>query len=747
MAKSGSFSTNILSGHYTLRVDWSASQSVANNTSTITAKVYLVNDWALDIRSRSNNTITINGVTANFSSPAINTTGTHLLTTYTTSAIAHNDDGSKSVSMSCTFRFNATINGTYYGNMTASASNVALDTIARASQPSCVTYPEHTQNVGNFGDAISIHMNRKSSSFTHTVRYAYGSSSGTIATSVTTGTTWTIPLTFMNQIPSATKGSGTIYVDTYNGSTLVGTKSCGFTATVPSSVKPTCTCTLDDVTGVDTYYGSPVQGLSQIKATISATLAYSSPIETYAIEIEGARHSTQSATSAVLKNSGTSTVKASVVDERGRTGTWSYNMTVKAYARPSISLLAVHRCDADGTVNDQGKNVQVTFSATVTNLVNASDSTKKNTGTYKIRYKKSSTTTWTEITVTPSNQYSVSNYTYIFAADESRSYDVEVSVADRHATTTRATSASTAFSLIDFHTSGTGIRFGGVAEEANTFRSDLILKQTANHFCFSSAGVAGSGGYVLMARLTHTNENADSPITFVFTRRLEAAPMRVYVQFKSDSTTVDPDLVNITYEGSNYGAFLVKSATSIWDLYVEKVSNYDTVTLQDWYTSVPTASRLKITFPGTLVATVPAGLKGYYRATPLIVRSILDFIFPVGFVLTLYSHADPNTMYPGTTWERIENRFLWATTSGGTIGQTGGSSTHTLTVDEMPSHSHSINSNVSWDATNGTYANFRTGSNTNNYGKNNLNTVAVGGGKAHNNMPPYIQVSIWRRTE
>lgn len=60
MASSGSFSGSIVSGHYKLRVDWSQSKNVSANTSTITCKMYLVNDWSLSIGSRSN-TCTING--------------------------------------------------------------------------------------------------------------------------------------------------------------------------------------------------------------------------------------------------------------------------------------------------------------------------------------------------------------------------------------------------------------------------------------------------------------------------------------------------------------------------------------------------------------------------------------------------------------------------------------------------------------------------------------------------------------
>ena len=118
----------------------------------------------------------------------------------------------------------------------------------------------------------------------------------------------------------------------------------------------------------------------------------------------------------------------------------------------------------------------------------------------------------------------------------------------------------------------------------------------------------------------------------------------------------------------------------------------------------------------------------------------MDTFFPVGFVLILYSHADPNTMYPGTTWVRIENAFLWGVDEDGAIGLTGGEKTHKLTVNELPSHTHG---SVYSQHANGTKdkAWYNTAGTSVAYG-----TVATGGGAEHNNMPPYVQVSIWRRT-
>ena len=122
----------------------------------------------------------------------------------------------------------------YVGASTEKSGTWALDSIPRASQPSCITWPSTTDDVGNIGDTIAIHMNRVSSSFTHTVRYSWHTKTGTIATNVTNNCIWKIPTDFAENIPTATSGWGTIYVDTYNGSTKIGTKSVKFTVHITS---------------------------------------------------------------------------------------------------------------------------------------------------------------------------------------------------------------------------------------------------------------------------------------------------------------------------------------------------------------------------------------------------------------------------------------------------------------------------------------------------------------------------------
>jgi hypothetical protein len=538
----------------------------------------------------------------------------------------------------------------------------------------------------------------------------------------------------MNQIPDATIGSGTIYVDTYNGTTLVGTKYSGFTARVPDSVKPYVTCMLEDITGIDDIYGSPVQGLSKIKATVSAMTSYGSQIKRYEISVDGTKYMSQTVTTGLLTKAGTIPVAVRVIDQRSRLATWSYDMNVQAYEPPKIKSVNVHRCNQDGTENDQGDFVKVTMAAEISPLGN------KNNAGYQVWYKKQSETAFMagiDKWYVMNPDYSPDDISFVFAADGNSTYDIKAVAYDSHNTTQRVTTVSTAFTLMNWNAQGNGMGIGKVAEKENTLQVGLDLQTLGNQYSFASIGTAGVNGFIRLAEITlkKTTYN-DTPITFELVRRGDSTPMKVSILFQGGNSA----LQTIWYEGSNYNAYVTETSSSVWGLYVQKYSNNDDITVSRWYTSETMMDKISVAFIGDQVASVPLGLKGYYKATPAILRSIIDFLLPVGTILQRYDHNDPNTMYPGTTWVRMENTFLWGCDAKGAIGLTGGAKTHTLTVDELPSHSHgsvysqhaSGTKDKAWYSASGTSVAY--------------GTVATGGGQAHNNMPPYTQVSIWRRT-
>lgn len=128
-------------------------------------------------------------------------------------------------------------------------------------------------------------------------------------------------------------------------------------------------------------------------------------------------------------------------------------------------------------------------------------------------------------------------------------------------------------------------------------------------------------------------------------------------------------------------------------------------------------------------------------------KTLLDFVYPVGAIYMSVSEISPATLFGGT-WERIQDRFLLAAGSSYTAGNTGGEATHTLTKNEMPTHSHEIYSGYGDVVSNVSDAyRYQTwGSSDRGWKTGNLGTSNIGGGKAHNNMPPYLVVYMWKRT-
>lgn len=126
-------------------------------------------------------------------------------------------------------------------------------------------------------------------------------------------------------------------------------------------------------------------------------------------------------------------------------------------------------------------------------------------------------------------------------------------------------------------------------------------------------------------------------------------------------------------------------------------------------------------------------------------KTLLDSTYPVGSIYIAYNHTSPASLFGGS-WSRISGAFLWGCDSAGTIGQTGGERTVTLSINEMPSHNHYImNYNAAGSSGSGWTSHSATAQTNTGY-TNNIRTNAVGNGAAHNNMPPFIQVAFWRRT-
>ena len=344
-----------------------------------------------------------------------------------TATIPHDSDSSKTLSASfrCAYKWVASSAWSASGTM-------ALTQIARASQPSCVTYPGTTQDIGYMGSTIYIHTNRASASFTHTVRYAWGSKSGTIATGVENNCQWTIPLDLATESPNQYSGWGTIYCDTYYGGTFVGTKSVVFKASVPSSTAPAVTITLERPRSTTPAVTGYVQGVDQLKVTISATGKYGATITSYSSTVDGAAYSGSTYTTGILTKSGAIRVTATVTDSRGWKTTVSKDITVQAYTAPAVTGVSAYRCKSatDASLNAAGAYICIKPSGSITPL--GSTNGRKCT----IYWKKATETGW-QSKVLDMSAYTLSGYV-IVSADTAASYNICVRLQD-------------SFKLIDYY--------------------------------------------------------------------------------------------------------------------------------------------------------------------------------------------------------------------------------------------------------------------------------------------------------
>lgn len=319
------------------------------------------------------------------------------------------------------------------------------------------TQPSLSAATVEMGKSVTINTPAVNNAYRHTLRYSFGSASGTIATGIASSVSWTLPVSLANQIPSATTGSGTIYCDTYSGSTLLGTKSVSITLTVPGSVVPsagTLSATLaEDTSGTGLY----VKGMGKAKLTLSgASGAYGSRITSYTITGGGWTTTNSALTTGTLASAGNITFTATVTDSRGRKASTTRTISVIDYTKPGVAVCDVYRCDADGNRKKAGTyfavEINASYSAITGNILNIT-----------ARYKKQSESSYgTAMNVTNNGKTVIGGG----SIGASTTYDVLVTVADKYNSLLIQRTLSTKSVLQSFKRSA-GAAIGKVAELAN----------------------------------------------------------------------------------------------------------------------------------------------------------------------------------------------------------------------------------------------------------------------------------------
>ena len=319
------------------------------------------------------------------------------------------------------------------------------------------TQPSLSAATVEMGKSVTINTPAVNSAYKHTLRYAFGSASGTIATGIASSVSWTPPVSLANQIPSATAGSGTIYCDTYSGSTLLGTKSVSITLTVPGSVVPSAgtlsAALIDDTSGTGLY----VKGMGKAKLTLSgASGAYGSSITSFTITGGGWSASASTLTTGTLASAGNITFTATVTDSRGRKASTTRTINVIDYTKPGVAVCDVYRCDADGNRKKAGTYFAVEINASYSAITG-------NALSITARYKKQSESSYGTAANVTNNGKTVLGGGNIGA---STTYDVVVTVADKYNSLSIPRTLSTKSVLQSFKRSA-GAAIGKVAELAN----------------------------------------------------------------------------------------------------------------------------------------------------------------------------------------------------------------------------------------------------------------------------------------
>lgn len=449
MANSGNFKTTSYESRH-LIFEWQvASQSIDRNQTTISWTLKGAGGGSGYWYMAGNFKVVIQGSTVYHSESRIKLfTGTTVASgNYT---ISHNADG--------TGRFSASAEaGIYYYAVNCSGSgSFELPTIARATQPSV------NKTSVAYGESLTISLPRASSNFTHTIQASVdGKLSWTnIATNVGASYNWSVPKSWARYLPSSTHRLK-LRALTYSGNTLIGTKDVASVIQVrpTSEMTPIVTITLSDAMNYQQTYGGFVKGQSKIRAVVSERLYEQTTISSRSLVLNGVTYQSSDQTSEVL-NSTSQTIKATVTDARGMTGTQTVSPTVYDWFSPQIVTFKVNRCNAQGMLDDMGNSIKLEYRFNVASV------NSRNRKTAKYGYKKQSDGSWTYKTINMTSfNYSGS---VIFSASGEYSWDVKLEVSDAFQTTINTQQVGTAYVLLDFHQSGKGIAIGKVSERFKT---------------------------------------------------------------------------------------------------------------------------------------------------------------------------------------------------------------------------------------------------------------------------------------
>lgn len=472
------------------------SYSIANNTSSVTARIYIsTTSSSYNLTGNASGSVSFGGnASGSYNYAHTFGRGATTLLYSRTWTVKHNADGSGRVTMST--RFNTHISA---GVVNASAS-LNLTKIPRQSTPS-------VSGTLELGQTITINMNRASSNYTHTVRWSWAGQSGTIGTGIGASTTWTPQLAYASYLPNASSATCTLTTTTYNGETVIGTTTKNFTLSVPDSMKPTISgVTMQDPTGHYDNYGALIAGVSSLVVTTTASSVYGATIASYSVTLGDVTATGSTATLSVASVASyyeEKTVKVVATDTRGRTAEWSQSILVANYFPSTFDSLTAKRWDTvSNEEDDESTTVRVVAAGSLFN-VNGKGET---TGNIKIEHKEKTATQYT----TDYNQTVTAAFNMIFDIANllgEKVYDLRITLSDDlGGSVTYNIAIPTATPIMDFKANGKGLAFFGVSRfDGVHFNGDVTLTNSDG----TGAALLGfSGGETPFPLLSTYPDNA-----------------------------------------------------------------------------------------------------------------------------------------------------------------------------------------------------------------------------------------------
>lgn len=462
MATSGALNTSSYEGRY-YRVEWSVSQSIANNTSTISWVLKSVGGNVSWYMERTLEVVIAGNIVVSKTYEVQRYSG---VIASGSVVVPHDTNGNASFGVS----IRAAV---YYSSVNCTGSNTfTLDTIPRSA--TIYSAPNFT-NADNPTITYSNPAGNAVTSLQACISFTGSKDDISYRDIPKTGTSYTFNLTeaekntLISSIPNATSRSVTFFVRTeIGGNTFYSTLQKTFTIT--ENIVPSVAFEVAEAEGYMSRFGSYVQGKTKLQLNIQTSGSYGSTIKSCITSFDGKTYTGTSITTDAIVNSGELDLIVTVTDSRGRTASTGEKVRVMAYNPPQITSLTIKRTDANGVSSSNGAYLTAIFDAKVTKLdENLSVGYRQNEAVIKAKYvNKVDSSDANEATILL-DAFDVQGGTYTFPANPSSSYEFALIVDDfftqqSNTPTTKTVVGGTARKTFSVFRRGLGFAFGKIAE-------------------------------------------------------------------------------------------------------------------------------------------------------------------------------------------------------------------------------------------------------------------------------------------